>query len=67
MEQEINSGHYFEIMDRCHVLMETIETHLLTHPAVDQENEERIQIALENLFDVYQWAGKKHLDMTEGE
>jgi hypothetical protein len=67
MEQEINAGHYFEIMDRSHVIIDNIDAQILNHPAMDEENKAKIESAMTIIFDVYQWAGKKHLDMTEGE
>ncbi len=33
---KLNEGYYHEIMDRCHVLMDTIHTHLIEHPVGKQ-------------------------------
>jgi len=38
-EIEINDGHYLEIMDRLHVQMSVLESHLLEHPIANENKE----------------------------
>ena len=58
---EINDGHYLELMDRLHIVMSTIDNHIVTHPLA--ENEPEIQKKLEDAFtllwDAYQMVGNK--------
>lgn len=56
---EINDGHYLEVMDRLHVIMETIDTHLLQHPLVEQNPElgALIDESIGDLFRAYQLTG----------
>jgi hypothetical protein len=60
---EINSGHYLELMDRTHVIMDNINSHLLEHPLTDNENDlkEKFEIALDALWDAYQLIGNKEI------
>jgi hypothetical protein len=60
---EINSGHYLELMDRTHVIMDNINSHLLEHPLTDNENDlkEKFEIALDALWDAYQLVGNKEI------
>lgn len=66
MKQEINSGHYFEIMDRAYVTIENLESNLYHHPALSQRMRKKLEKASELIGEVYQWAGKKY-ELTEGE
>jgi hypothetical protein len=61
MKNQINKGHYLELMDRTHVIMDNINSHLLEHPLTDNENElkEKYEIALDALWDAYQLIGNK--------
>jgi len=56
-----NSGHYHEMTDRLHVLMCTIDDHLLQHPVakLDKNISKKIEKALELLAEAYQEAGSK--------
>jgi hypothetical protein len=57
--KEINQGHYIEFMDRLHVVMHTIDVHLLKHPLADQDIRLRslLEKAIEDLWDAYQISG----------
>ena len=57
----INKGHYLELMDRTHVMMDNINTHLIEHPLTDNESDlkEKFEIALDSLWDAYQLIGNK--------
>lgn len=57
----INTGHYFELLDRTYITMENINEHLIKHPLTDNENEIKIlfEEALDSLFEAYQLIGKK--------
>lgn len=61
MKNEINKGHYLELMDRTHIIMDNINSHLLEHPLTDNENDlkEKYEIALHALWDAYQLIGNK--------
>lgn len=58
-KQEINDGHYLELMDRLHIVMSTISEHILEHPLTetDKRLEELVGNALTNLMDAYQYVG----------
>jgi len=58
---KINKGHYHEILDRTHVMMDTIHTHLVEHP-LGQQNEKLNRLfikAIVILWEAYQEAGKE--------
>lgn len=58
---KLNEGYYHEIMDRSHVLMDTINTHLVEHP-VGRQNKKinRMFIrAIIALNEAYQMAGSE--------
>jgi len=61
MENEINDGHYLELMDRLHIVMSTIDDHILSHPLsnVNKDIQETIDEALSLLFKAYQMVGNK--------
>ena len=58
---EINDGHYIELLDRTHVVMEMIDTHLIKHPLATQDEEikHQLEYALGKLYDAYQLIGCK--------
>jgi hypothetical protein len=60
-QQEINSGHYLELMDRLHVIMCTLNDHCVKHPLAqsDDEIKFKIEYAIGQLWDAYQLVGKK--------
>lgn len=57
--EEINSGHYLELMDRMFIAMATINDHILEHPLTEQELEVKIYVedAISNLWSAYQLVG----------
>jgi hypothetical protein len=59
LKDKLNSGHYHEMMDRLHIIMENINNHLIQHPVakVDKKVNEKLNTALENLWDAYQITG----------
>jgi hypothetical protein len=61
MENEINDGHYLELMDRLHVVSCTIDEHILTHPLTEVNKDIQIKIdeALSLLMEAYQMVGNK--------
>lgn len=60
-ENEINDGHYLEVMDRLYVVMSTLNDHLSEHPLVKQEEEiyNLVESAISNLWEAYQLVGGK--------
>lgn len=56
---KINKGHYPELLDRIHVQMETINTHLVQHPVAEQNNKlKRLLLkAVVTLWEAYQETG----------
>jgi hypothetical protein len=58
---EINDGHYHELLDRTHVAACTIDEHLVNHPLslADIEIREHLENALESLMRAYQVIGNK--------
>ena len=59
-EEEINEGHYMELMDRIHIIQCTIEEHLSDHPAMTPEMRDELSTAQNYLGNVYQWAGQMY-------
>jgi hypothetical protein len=58
---EINDGHYLELMDRLHILMSTLDDHILNHPLTDvnEDIKEKLEEALTLLWETYQIVGNK--------
>lgn len=58
-EIEINDGHYLEIMDRLHVQMCMLESHLVEHPIANENKEVKRLIikAIVTLVQAYQIVG----------
>ena len=56
---EINDGHYLEVMDRLHIVMENLDNHLLQHPLVEQNPKvgKLIDKSIGDLFKAYQLVG----------
>jgi hypothetical protein len=56
---EINDGHYLEVMDRLHIVMENLDNHLLQHPLVEQNPKvgKLIDKSIGDLFRAYQLVG----------
>jgi hypothetical protein len=61
MENEINDGHYLELMDRLHIINCTIDDHILNHPLceVNKDVQNKIDDALSLLMEAYQLVGNK--------
>jgi hypothetical protein len=59
LKDKLNSGHYHEMMDRLHIIMENINDHLIQHPVakVDKRIDSLLNKALEELWDAYQITG----------
>lgn len=64
---EINDGHYLELMDRLHVVMCTIDEHILSHPLTKKEKDIKFQVqyAMGQLWDAYQMVGHKEIEKNE--
>jgi hypothetical protein len=62
-EQEINPGHYLELMDRLHVTNCTIEDHIYDHPLTNTLPEVKILIgeAQMKLMQAYQIVGSREV------
>ena len=66
---ELNEGYYHEAMDRCHVLMDTINNHLIEHPVGKQNKEiNRMFVrALVSLMEAYQMAGDEIIKLNKND
>lgn len=66
---KLNEGYYHEVMDRCHVIMETINTHLIEHPVGKQNDKiNRMFIrAIIALNEAYQIAGKESYKLIKND
>lgn len=64
---EINDGHYLEIMDRLHVQMCMLESHLVEHPIANENKEVKRLIikAIVTLVQAYQIVGGLTHDTTK--
>ena len=65
LKDKLNPGHYHEMMDRLHIIMENINGHLIQHPVakVDKKVNSHLNKALEELWEAYQLTG--NLDSEE--
>jgi hypothetical protein len=59
-EEPIGAGHYYEIMDRTHMIQCIIDDHLSDHPAMTPKIRKHLNKVQKKLCKVYQWAGTKH-------
>jgi hypothetical protein len=61
MKNEINDGHYLELMDRLHIVMMNIQDHIVSHPLTENEPDiqNKIEQASFKLFEAYQLVGNK--------
>lgn len=57
--EEINDGHYLELMDRIHILSCQLDDHILNHPIsrANRDVEYHLSIALDNLLIAYSTIG----------
>lgn len=64
-DQEINEGHYLELMDRLWMISCIVEDHLINHPLAEKEEKVRLLIEKAGLLlaEAYQEVG--HLDFIE--
>lgn len=53
MSDKINKLHYFELMDRTSVIMDSIEDVLITHPAMTAKMKKNCEEAQFELYRVY--------------
>jgi hypothetical protein len=60
LKDKLNPGHYHEMMDRLHIMMENINDHLIQHPIAKVDKQLRLHLnnALEELWKAYQIAGQ---------
>lgn len=58
---EINDGHYLELMDRIHVISCTLDEHILNHPLTSEHKDiqNKVDEALSLLMDAYQMVGNR--------
>ena len=61
---EINPGHYLELMDRLHISASNLDEHCVEHPLSqsDKEIKFRIEYALGQVLDAYQYVGQKEFE-----
>ncbi len=57
---KLNPGHAHEAMDRCHVMISMLDSHLLNHPYVESDADVRVAVesAIDSLARAYQLIGK---------
>lgn len=56
---KINDGHYYELLDRIHVMIENIDNHLVNHPlsSKDKKIKKQLNKSIKHLSDAYQYVG----------
>jgi len=59
LKEELNDGHYLEMMDRLHITLCMISDHIQTHPLIEYDGElkEEIEYAINHLSNAYQRVG----------
>lgn len=60
VKDKLDKFHYHEMLDRLHIIMSTIDDHILQHPVCKLEKEvsTKVDKALTLLFQAYQEVGK---------
>ena len=60
-KNEINDGHYLELMDRLHIVMMNIQDHIVSHPLAENEPDiqKKVEQASLKLWEAYQLIGNK--------
>lgn len=59
-DMKLTEGHYHEICDRSHIIMENIQSHLIdAYKGGDKEVVKLAEKAIDALFDLYQHAGAR--------
>lgn len=58
---QINDGHYLELMDRIHVISCTLDEHILNHPLTSEHKDiqHKIDESLSLLMEAYQMVGNR--------
>lgn len=58
---ELDDYHYHELLDRLHVIMCTIDNHLIQHPVckIETDVKDHVSNAVDQLFIAYQLIGGK--------
>lgn len=58
---KLDKFHYHEMLDRLHVIMLNIDTHIQNHPVIEKETEVKdlVNIAQNKLGEAYQIIGNK--------
>ena len=61
MKNKINDGHYLELMDRLHIVMNNLNDHCIEHPLAEQNEDIKLKIedAVSSLWEAYQLIGNK--------
>ena len=61
MKNDINKGHYLELMDRLHIIMMNIQDHIISHPLTENEKDiqKKVEQASLKLWEAYQLIGNK--------
>ncbi len=61
MDNEINKGHFLELMDRLHIVMMNIDYFVGNHPLTEKHPDimEKVETAFTQLWDAYQLVGQK--------
>ena len=61
MKNEINNGHYLELMDRLHIIMMNIQDHIVSHPLTENEKDiqKKVEQASFKFWEAYQMVGNK--------
>jgi len=61
MKNDINKGHYLELMDRLHIIMMNIQDHIISHPLTENEKDiqKKVEQASLKLWEAYQLVGNK--------
>lgn len=50
-----------EILDRTHIIMESVQTALIDHEAIRKDEKKLAEAACAKLFELYQLIGARHL------
>ena len=66
---DLGSLHYYEVLDRCHIILENMEDHLLSHPAVkdNPEWQKWVEEAQSKIYTLYNNSGGKFDELFEQE
>ena len=65
--QEINEGHYLELMDRLAVQADVIHNYIYEHPLTETlpEVNAKVEAALTNLYEAYQLVGNEDYKLNK--